>query len=277
MNVFDFITTCDELFQRFTSISSRTEKGYERVYMKARAQVCDPKLTLAAVSFLRQHLIILHHDKNFNHTKYIPVLDSISESIRFNSGWTSDKPSETNWHQLLSDIIENRGELYLFSHGENRIESNLHSFAYSYLRLKSIGVKFIERDYNFYISESSYDLIDEEIDKLARLYGGEHFLNTLSGLIGRTYNTVTGRFMEYRHLSMGNTEVHTAIPFGYLVAIASKYIGTHGSGDSNSFDNLLALVTDLIVIFEIQPYSVYEAMYIENSAIITFIINNIFI
>lgn len=275
MNALAFIAACDELFQRFNSISSRTEKGYEKTYMKAREMIFDPKLTLDTVSFLRQHLIILHHEQNLDYIKYIPVLDSIRESIRYNSEWTSDKPSETDWFQLLSVIIQNRGELHFFNHTNSLMENNLHTFAKSYIRLKSIGVEFIERDYNFYISERSYKLIDDKIDKLARSYGGDYFLNTLAGLIGSTYNTVTGRFMEYRHLSMGISTVHVAIPFGYLVAIASKFIGTNGSGDKESFNNLLLLITDLIVIFEIQPYSVFEAMHLDSGSFLKFIINNI--
>lgn len=275
MNVFAFIAACDELFQRFNSISSRTEKGYEKTYIKAREMICDPKLTLDTVSFLRQHLIILHHEQKLDYIKYIPVLDSIRESIRYNSEWTSDKPSETDWFQLFSVIIQNRGELHFFNHTDSLMENNLHTFAKSYIRIKSIGVEFIERDYNFYISERSYKLIDDKIDKLARSYGSDYFLNTLAGLIGSTYNTVTGRFMEYRHLSMGISTVHAAIPFGYLVAIASKFIGTNGSGDKESFNNLLLLITDLIVIFEIQPYSVFEAMHLDSGSFLKFIINNI--
>ncbi|HHQ4845332.1 TPA: hypothetical protein ACSQ1O_004166, partial [Aeromonas hydrophila] len=172
MNVFAFIAACDELFQRFNSISSHTEKGYEKTYIKAREIICDPKLTLDTVSFLRQHLIILHHEQKLDYIKYIPVLDSIRESIRYNSEWTSDKPSETDWFQLLSVIIQNRGELHYFNHTNSLMENNLHTFAKAYIRLKSIGVEFIERDYNFYISERSYKLIDDKIDKLARSYGG---------------------------------------------------------------------------------------------------------
>ncbi|WP_092332437.1 MULTISPECIES: hypothetical protein [unclassified Pseudomonas] len=156
-----------------------------------------------------------------------------------------------------------------------QLESKLHTFAYSYLRLKSIGVEFIENDYNFYISDSSHELINTNIERICREYGGEELLSALLDRLGKTYSAITGRLMEYRQVSMGTTEVHAAMPFGYLLAIASKYAGTRGNKDPRLLDRLLMLIADIIVVYEIQPYSQLEAMYIKEEGLIEFIRTNI--
>ncbi len=276
MEALAFVAMCDEFFNTYDSAEFRTNKGYEKVYEKARAQIGDASQVLKAVDYLRQKLIILHHHQKFDYSRYSPVLDCIREVARRDSAPGLTLLSETNWDQLIRIIIEYRRELYSFDNETYPLlETEFHTFARSYLRLKSFGVEFVENDYKFYISDSSYDLINAQIDRLCREYGGEQLLSALADRLGRTYNPVTGRFMEYRRVSMGTSEIQAAMPFGYLVAIASKYAGTRGSANPGLFENLLMLIADIIVVYEIQPYSQYEAMFIREDYLIEFIRTNI--
>jgi hypothetical protein len=276
MDALTFVAMCDEFFDTYEAAEFRTRNGYEKVYEKARAHIGDASQVLAAVVYLRQKLVILHHHKNLNYSKYTPVLDSIRDVARRELDPSLNALPETNWDQLISIIIENRKELYSFdSETHPQLETKLHTFAHSYLRLKNLGVEFIENGYKFYISDSSYELINTEIDRICREYGGEELLSALADRLGRTYNAITGRFMEYRQVSMGTTEVHAAMPFGYLMAIASKCAGTRGNTNPGLLDRLLILIADIIVVYEIQPYSQYEAMYISEEGLIEFIRTNI--
>jgi hypothetical protein len=81
--------------------------------------------------------------------------------------------------------------------------------------------------------------------------------------------------MEYRNVSLGTSEIQAAMPFGYLMAIASKYAGSHGAANPQVFDHLLMLIADIIVVYEIQPYSQYEAMYLGEEKLIEFVRTNI--
>ncbi|TPG84745.1 hypothetical protein [Pseudomonas mandelii] len=276
MDTLAFVTICDEFFNSYEAAESRTRNGYEKVYEKARQQISDARQVLEAVIYLRQKLVILNHHKKLDYSKYTPVLDSIRDVARKELDPSFTALTETNWDELTRVIIENRKELHYFeSETHPQLESKLHTFAHSYLRLRNFGVEFIEDDYKFYISDNSYELINNEIDRICREYGGEELLSALADRLGRTYNAITGRFMEYRQVSMGTTEVHAAMPFGYLMAIASKCAGTRGNTNPGLLDRLLILIADIIVVYEIQPYSQYEAMYISEEGLIEFIRTNI--
>lgn len=276
MDDMTFVTICDRFFNSHEVAEYRTRSGYEKVYEKARQQLSDAGQVLSAVIYLRQKLVILHHHNKLDYSKYTPVLDSIREVARRELDPSLTALPETNWDQLIRIIIENRKELHFFeSETPAQLESKLHTFAYSYLRLKNFGVKFVENDYKFYISDNSYKLINTEIERICREYGGEQLLSALVDRLGRTYSAITGRFMEYRQVSMGTTEVHAAMPFGYLLAIASKYAGTRGNKNPGLLERLLMLVADIIVVYEIQPYSQYEAMYVREEGLIEFIRTNI--
>lgn len=276
MEVTAFITKCDEFFNSFASAGPRTRNGYENVYDQARAQISEASQVLATITYLKHKLAILHRQKGLDYTKYTPVLSCIRESARRDLLPEVTTLPETDWDRLISLIIENRGELFYFEHEKSlHLEPRHHTFAYSYIRLKSIGVEFTEINNKIYISDRSNDLINAEINRLCRAYGGENLLNSLASRLGRTYNANTGRFMEYRRVSFGESEIQPAMPFGYLISIASKYVGSHGSANPEHFDRLLMLVADIIVIYEIQPYSPWEAMNIREQYIIEFITNNI--
>nr|WP_019364779.1 hypothetical protein [Pseudomonas luteola] len=272
----NFINLCDKYFQQSVTLERRTPDGYKLVYAKARAHICDVKNVFAVIAYLKRKLVILHHKKGFKFSKYFQVLDSIRESARSELSSESSEPYETDWEALIEVIIKNRSEIFYFDNENSSLmETELHNFAHSYLRLSNFGVKFVDKDHTIHISECSYDLIDRMIDSLCQAYGGENLTRTLAKRLGGTYNSATGRFMEYRHLSSGTTTVHSAIPFGYLIAIASKYIGARGNGEDVHYENLLRLVTDLIVVYEIQPYNQYEAMFVEGDVLIKFIKENI--
>lgn len=276
MDCMNFVALCDNHYKNYEIAAHRTPNGYEKVYEKARLQISDSDELFPALNHLKQKIIILHHHKKLDYTKYTPVLDSIRDAARQQLPTGSTAPNDTNWDELIRIIIEDRKELHCFETQASRLqESKHHTFAHSYLRLENLGIEFIESNHSFYISEKSHKFINAEIMRMCCDYGGEELLSALADSLGRTYNATTGRFMEYRHVSMGTTEVHAAIPFGYLLAIASKYAGTHGSKNPLILDRLLLFITDIIVIYEIQPYSQYEAIYLRDDMLIEFIRINI--
>ncbi|CAI3804087.1 hypothetical protein GLGCALEP_03530 [Pseudomonas sp. MM221] len=272
-----FVGICDKYLASCEAAEYRTREGYKEVYEKARQKIGDSGEIFSAVVYLRQKLVILHHQGKLDYTKYIPVLDSIREAARCDVKHDLQIPPKTDWVQLIKIIIENRKELVYFDQQHPLFnEDKLHTFAFSYIRLLSIGVEFSEIDYKFYISEGSNGLINSEIERICREYGGDNLLDSLASCLGRTYNPTTGRFMEYRNLSMGTTEIHAAIPFGYLLAVASKYAGTRGNKSDGLFQRLVNIVGDIVVVYEVQPYSQFEAMHLTEEKLIEFIRNNIF-
>lgn len=276
MNVLDFIATCDNFFESFQTTCQKTNKGYERVFAKAREYISDTSQVHSAKIYLKQKIVILFYQNKIDYAKYIHVIDAIGEAARTELDTEACTANNTDWVQLIKIIIENRHELYSFDSDEYiKRDNKVHTFAQSYLRLKNLGINFNESDNKFLISDDSFNLINNEIDKLCREYGGEELQQSLMERIGRTYNPTTGRFMEYRQVSMGTTEIHAAIPFGYLLAIASKYTGTKGGNNPVIFERLIILVTDIIIIFEIQPYSHFEPLFIEQENLIEFVTRNI--
>ncbi|CNH17441.1 Uncharacterised protein [Yersinia intermedia] len=276
MNVETFIDTCNKIFNTSESVEHNDVGGYEEVYKKARLLISDRKQVLTITKYLMQKIIILHHERNFNYLKYKPVLESINEAVRIELDNTAPTPTITNWEELISLIIENKKELFYFDSGlADYNENKFHNFAHSYIRLGILGVDFLEKDFKFFISENSFEFINGEIERIAHEYGGDALLNIIFEKLGHTYNPITGRFMEYRHVSMGVEYINPAIPFGYLIAIASKYAGGHGTNSPQLFDKLLCLISDIIVVYEIQPYSQWEAIHLRDSALIRFLQENV--
>lgn len=276
MDARTFVATCDRFFGEDKATDSWSSTAYEGVYKEARNYISDPEQVILATQFLRQQIVILHHQHGIDYSKYCPVLDSIRETARTELDKTSIRSEETNWEQLIKIMLDNRHQLYSFKTAvPSLLDSKLDTFATSYIRLKNLGVEFKEDNYEIYISETSYNLINSEIDLICRTYGGEELLISLMTQLGRTYNPITGRFMEYRHVSMGTSEVFPAMPFGYLLAIASKYAGTKGNNDPVLYQRLSMIIADLIIIYEIQPYSQFEAIHIKSEYFGDFMRKNI--
>lgn len=271
-----FIDMCNKGF-KFAEVDGENKfNGCEEVYKQAGMLMSEPRKVLGIIEYLRQKLIIFHHKNNLDYLKYTPVLYVIQEVARRRENDIDTTSVYTDWERLVSLIIKNKKHFHQFSEVKNyRVEDKYHNFALSYIRLRSLGVEFTEKDFHFYIAENSHSLITNKIDEICKAYGGERLLNTLAEWLGKTYNPIAGRFMEYRHVSFGGDSIKPAIPFGYLLAIASKYNGVNGYANSNLFNQLLLLVSDIIVVYEIQPYSLFEAMYLRDDAFISFIRNNL--
>lgn len=275
MEVSKFISKCDEYFAEYEATGYRTLNGYEKIYSLARHNIGDPKTVLRACTYLRQKMVIMRHQQKLNHEKYFPVLDAIRDAARQAPAQGMPVPLETDWSELLKIVIENRKELCFFDGpASSPLDEKLDTFASSYQRLTSFGVEIVERDYQFYISEQSYRIIQSEIERLCAAYGGDNMLVALTQRLGKTFNSTTGRFMEYRRVSMGTTSVQAALPFGYLFALGVKHAGSKDFRDSSHFDHLLIFISDLIVIFEIQPYSQFEAMHLGEEVMLDFIKKN---
>lgn len=276
MEILKFISKCDEYFAEHEEAEHRTSKGYEKIYSLARQNISDPKTVLRACTYLRQKMVIMRHQQKLNHEQYFPVLDAIRDAARQDLAQEAPVRPETDWNELLKIIIKNRKELCFFDGpASSPLDERLATFAYSYQRLTSFGVEIIEDDYRFYISEQSYRLIQSEIERLCAVYGGDNMLLALTQRLGKTFNSITGRFMEYRRVSMGTTSVQAALPFGYLFALGVKHAGSKGFNNSSHFEHLLMLISDLIVIFEIQPYSQFEALHLGEDAMLDFVKKNI--
>lgn len=278
MNSIVFVDMCDVFFNIAEVYEESTLNGYEEVYKQAGNLVQDSQQILGITNYLRQKIIISHHESGLDYEKYTPVLDVINEVVRRRGESEGEGiiPLSTDWEGVISLIIKNKKHLFQFSGvGKYRFEDKFHNFAVSYIRLRSLGVNFIERDFEFYISKDSHESISNEIDRICNACGGEGLLNTLGELFGRTYNPTLGRFMEYRQASLGGGGIKPAIPFGYILAVASKYAGVHGNGGSELFSRLSILILDIIVVYEIQPYSQMEAIYLKSSELIKFVRNNL--
>ncbi|HEY6529415.1 MAG TPA: hypothetical protein VIZ65_12025 [Cellvibrionaceae bacterium] len=275
MDILNFISICDDIFEAYDNKTHHTKLNIYESYAAARSNICDTKEIIAVIEFLSLKLTVIQHQTNVKRLKYFQVLESISLVATKQEPENEFQPrKDTNWIELINVIIERREVFTPFSDDSLPSHKNRYdAFAKSYLNLKNLGVEFLEADYKISILDSSHAHINKLIDEACRKLGGNNLLTALAARIGNSYNPTTGRFMEYRHISLETTTA--AIPFGYLMAIASKYAETSENGDNHYFKRLESLLSDLIVIFEIQPYNEFEAFCggIENIA--NFIRNNI--
>lgn len=275
MEISNFIYLCDKYLEAPEVEIESTYKDSKKIYEAASADIGNQALIWEINNHLKKHLMIFNHKNGLNYKKYFPIIEAINEIARC-KGESEVSSEETNWEELIKIVVNNKKSIHFFR--ENRIhvnESSLNSFAKSYIWLEGIGVKFKEHEREFYISEESHELLARQIDQACKEYGGDGLVEHLSERLGSIYNSTTGRFMEHRYISHMNEDVHVAIPFGYLLAIVSKYAGTKGNKSKEALDKLWNLVISVIVIFEIQPYNPHAAAHVRFEKMIHFIKDNL--
>lgn len=115
--------------------------------------------------------------------------------------------------------------------------------------------------------------LEKEFDKLAAEIGGAQLVHLVFQSIAPTFNPITKRFHVVRHVDFtGGKMLAPQVPWGYLVQLGMKHMGTDGGlGWRTPFDRLVNLSKASIAVFDIQPYSPYETMFVSQRGIMEYL------
>lgn len=115
--------------------------------------------------------------------------------------------------------------------------------------------------------------LQEEFDALAVQIGGAQLAHLVFQSIAPTFNAITKRFHVVRRVDfIGSTMLAPQVPWGYLVQLGMKHMNAEGGpGWRAPFDRLVSLSKASIAVFDIQPYSPYETMFVSHDGIMEYL------
>jgi len=274
MIIEDFIKFCDQAPTLEKGLTPDLSFGdYDQAYLAVRRQLGnDIHLLASKLLLLRKKLAIWSIKTKSDATFYLRVFNCLFESAR-TSTEHEVLSNEPDWEKAVSTVLHYRHVFRAFSlNTKEEFDPKTYEFALAYTKLESFGILFHEVKYEIHIQDESYALINSEIHKYCKNIGGKNLLKTLFELLSPEYKSAAGRFLSLRKVKI-NHELRTAdIPYGYLLAIGARHIGDKGTkNNENHFVSLILFCRDLTTIFEIQPYSQWETMFLPAEKFIIFL------
>lgn len=206
---------------------------------------------------------------------YLNILESLVDAMR----GTQASPvrdydeGQVVWVEIVRAVYSGRNHLHIFNRGgSDSFDSQLSDLAVAAKRLSDSGVAFNFINNEVYISVESHALINEKISRLSKCVGGRKLLDDLFQMLVPVYDSGLGRYLIYRSVTMGLHVVDPAYPWGYYMALGIQNIDSPGGADAESaLSELVSFVRDLITVFEIQPYSVWEGVFVDESKYLQFL------
>lgn len=271
----DFISFCDTTLPGDNEIAPESAgHDYTKTYQLIRNKIKGDAIPLLkTLNLLQKKLAIWNIKTKSNCTHYLRVLNCILESVRSYTAEDEDFDVDSNWSEAISLIIKYKDTLHWFN-DSTPIDFNdqIYEFSLAYANLERYGVKFTERNCDLFIDEESNELINAKINEHCKLIGGKNLLKEIFHYLSPEYDSSLGRFIGLRQILINDRKTKAEVPYGYLLAIGAKHIGTKGSREHHDhFLSLLMLCRDLTTIFEIQIYSRWGTILLPNHKFIRFL------
>lgn len=272
----DFMDLCNTTTSKDYAKAVSDDRDYKKAYQLIRNKLKgDAELLFKKFNLFQKKLAIWSVKSKEGHSHYLRVLNCLSESVR---GYTpededEDASQEPNWPEAIALVFEYKHAFHWFDQqAPENFNDQIYEFALAYAKLEKYGVLFTEKEYELFVSEESYELINAKIHEHCKLIGGKHLLKTLFNYLSPEYKSGPGRFVGLRKISVNHQATNADVPYGYLLAIGARHIGDKGNEEYNDeFLSLLMLCRDLTTIFEIQTYSQWETLFLPSHRFIRFL------
>lgn len=273
MDILIFIRLCDTVVEQ--------EAKYDllesmEVYLKLqglyRGKLNEVRKTAGA---LRKNLAIKEAMGEAVKDPYLSFLLTIFDAT---NGADADADADAdalpiNWEEIVAAAFCGRESLHWFKdYASASFDDRESSLGNACVKLKSHGVPVEIVDLEVVIPKHAYKLVEQRINKLAVEVGGINILESVFRFMAPQFNQDLGRYLIYRTVSDGLTTVSPATPWSYLITIGVRHL--HDNGESkgqDGFFELVGFVQDLITVFEIQPYSVWEVPFLDGDRLVSFL------
>ncbi|WP_413724623.1 hypothetical protein [Sodalis sp. RH16] len=273
MELSEFTNLCDKILEENLLDN---EKSIEQVYEDIK-EICRDNVhqIRQEAFFIRKQLIIRNYCYGLKTTPYLQFLTVIIDSPRNNKITLNRQViQQSEWKKILEIIYSVKNTSHYFDSNNNTLNSCKQEIklGFSIKRLHDLNINIIFKDDNVYFSENSFNIIDNLLESHCKNIGGENILNFLFEKIRTNYDNKFSRFHVYREVTNGLAIVPQAVPWGYCIALGVKYLDYKGSiTKENEFNNLLEILRDIIAVFEIQPESIWENIYVSSDKMIDFL------
>lgn len=276
MNYKVFINLCDELVSNVKHPQINSNDGYAKIKQLSGD---DIYLVREKLIYLRKKIIYEHIVNGSPLIPYISYVCTLIDGARDNTKTREQGNASTiKWEEIISVLGEIKETNSLMKEEDNFAETYAKDFDFSHScsRIINKGFPIIEREDNFYLDDSYYQKLTQEIDRLAISIGGCNILHAVFEKISINYDSNQKRFHIHRSLSMGQDRPLPAIPWAYLIALGTKHSSYFGDRNRESnFPKLIELLTDIVSIFEVQDYSPYESWYVDHYGLTKFLSDEI--
>jgi hypothetical protein len=270
----DFIKFCDEpTTLEEETLPDLSYGDYDKAYIAIRAQLGnDVDLLASQLLLIRKKLAIWNIKTKTDPTFYLRVFNCLFEAARFSTE-QEVLAGEADWKRAIDTVLHYKDVFGAFARSaKERFDNKTYEFALAYVKLEKHGILFHELNNEIHIRDESYELINSDIHKYCKNIGGKKLLQTLFELLSPEYKSAAGRFLSLRRVTINHESRIAEVPYGYLLAIGARHIGDKGTKNSeNHFVDLISFCRDLTTIFEIQPYSQWETLFLPTNKFIKFL------
>lgn len=213
---------------------------------------------------------------------YLWIAEHIRDALRIGATNPGDatpgsKRTHPDWMQAIAYLADHESDSNFAKHSPELIRSvysRQFALGKAVQDLASAGFVVQIVGDKVDIPECVRAQLEVEIDLLARSVGGLRILEAACTAIAPTFNPLTEHFQLVRRVdaSGNNTTLNAQIPWGYAMQLGLKYLyakGGHFAGDRLA--RLIRLLTASIAVYDIQPYSPYETMFLATFGVMTYL------
>ncbi|MES2869607.1 MAG: hypothetical protein V4749_08555 [Pseudomonadota bacterium] len=271
MDVLTFIRLCDTVVEQGVNYDLLDSK---EVYLKLQGLYRGKLNEIRKIAgALRKHLAIKEALGEAVKDPYLSFLSTIFDATNGTDADAEDKELPISWEEVVAAAYCGRESLHWFKdYASARFDDRETSLGSACAKLKSQNVLVEIDGLEVVIPKHAYKFVGQRINKLAVEVGGVNILESVFRFLAPQFNQDLGRYLIYRTVSNGLFTVSPATPWGYLIAIGVRHLHDNGEGKAQEgFFELVAFVQDLITVFEIQPYSVWEVPFLGGDGLVGFL------
>lgn len=277
MDVQNFRDLCDEALNAQCDSRINTKECYERIKEYCVAKDWDIRRDCVP---LRKDLVFEYINSSKEIRPYFDFFSIIWDASNFKVG---SKFNATNkeWLDILMMCSQAKESSHYFESSYDHLGFNnkLVDFSCAWKRLIARGVKFSRVKDDYFISEESFGLIEGIIDDYILKIGGLRCLDFTFQMLSGVYDANQERYLLYRRTTQGLDVIEPEYPWGYIIALSVKNVDRMGQDPSataiETYKSFIEFLRDVITTFEIQPYVVWESMYVDPERIVKFLQENV--
>jgi hypothetical protein len=211
-----------------------------------------------------------------NFLPYLQVAAMLRDAL--NTGGTSTN-ANANWQRAIDLVLENQNSLYAFlpSYPPDTLKQ-FHGIAVGtaarHLIAQGYVIDFHEG--RLIPNATAEQAINDKIQQLCQELGGQLIFDFILSEISNHYDPLLKRYHLVRRLTMPAPPVPIPqVPWGYLIQLAARYFDKKAIKQSVNtralWKELRDLVRDVVALYDLQPYTVFESLLVDASSLIEFL------
>jgi len=220
----------------------------------------------------KQELIFRHERFGDVLTPYLEVASSLWDAS-FNPG--TGPASVADWRRAIELILENQNWMPHFRSTPIELlkltEQHSIALAQASKQLSFLGENLHMVDGQPVFTIEAPGKLRNEIDALCRQMGGKYMFARILFEINGKYDSRLRRYHLVREVAQALHQPPTPqVPWGYLIQLGVKHFSSVPPTlePVDQWNQLVALLTASTALFDLQPYSVFDNLFVKKESII---------